>query len=120
MFRTNRLARALARLGVVALVGLGLLTGGSGAPSTAPPILAAHAPQPVAEQQRASIKVGSLQLVGEAGVFAALANGYFAEEGIDVELLPFRGTADFMPALATGDLAFSSGPVDPSLFNAIT
>jgi NitT/TauT family transport system substrate-binding protein len=66
-----------------------------------------------------SLKVGSLGLVGEAGVFDALAKGYFREEGLEVELVPFRTTNEMTAPLATGELSFASGPPDPSLFNAI-
>src|SRR5690349_12901162 len=66
-----------------------------------------------------NLKVGSLGLVGEAGVYDALAKGYFREEGLEVELLPFRTTNEMTAPLATGELGFASGPPDPSLFNAI-
>lgn len=66
-----------------------------------------------------NLKVGSLGLVGEAGVFGALAKGYFREEGIEVELLPFRTMNEQTAPLATGELSFGSGPPDPSFFNAV-
>jgi NitT/TauT family transport system substrate-binding protein len=65
------------------------------------------------------VKVGSVRLVGEAGVFIALAKGYFAAEGLDVELVPIRTTNESTPGLATGELAFSQIAPDPSIFNAI-
>lgn len=65
------------------------------------------------------VKVGSVRLVGEAGVFIALAKGYFTAEGLDVELVPFRTTNEMTPALATGELAFAQLAPDPSIFNAV-
>jgi NitT/TauT family transport system substrate-binding protein len=52
-------------------------------------------------------------------VYDALAKGYFREEGLEVELLPFRTTNEQTAPLATGELSFASGPPDPSFFNAI-
>jgi NitT/TauT family transport system substrate-binding protein len=71
------------------------------------------------QQPRVALKVGSLQLVAEAGVYAALANGYFEAEGLAIELVPFRNAADLTPPLATGEISFASSPVDPGIFNAI-
>jgi NitT/TauT family transport system substrate-binding protein len=65
------------------------------------------------------VKVGSVRLVGEAGVFIALAKGYFTAEGLDVELVPFRTGNEMTPALATGELAFAQLAPDPSIFNAV-
>jgi NitT/TauT family transport system substrate-binding protein len=82
----------------------------------------AASPVPAAVQPLSpalNLKVGSLGLVGEAGVFDALAKGYFREEGLEVELLPFRTTNEMTAPLATGELSFASGPPDPSLFNAV-
>jgi NitT/TauT family transport system substrate-binding protein len=66
-----------------------------------------------------SVKVGSLRLVGEAGLMDALGKGYFREEGLDVELIPFRTTNEQTAPLATGELHLGSVGPDPSLFNAM-
>ena len=100
---------------IVALLGLGVWAPVPVASSAASPGLAAGAPP----QPLAMLKVSTIQLVGEAGVYAALANGYFEAEGLGVELVPFRAGADITPPLATGELAFASSPLDPSMFNAI-
>jgi NitT/TauT family transport system substrate-binding protein len=89
------------------------------APAAAP---AASSAAPAAVQPLSpplSLKVGSLGLVGEAGVYAAIAKGYFREEGIEIELIPFRTMNEQTAPLATGELSFSSGPPDPSFFNAV-
>ena len=47
------------------------------------------------------IKVGYNVWVGSAGIFVAQEKGYFKEAGIEVELVPFKGPADTIPALAS-------------------
>jgi NitT/TauT family transport system substrate-binding protein len=66
-----------------------------------------------------SVKVGTTGLIGAAALFAALENGYFREEGLEVELVPFRGTSEQTAPLATGELAYASVGMDPSFFNAV-
>ncbi|HZR99987.1 MAG TPA: ABC transporter substrate-binding protein [Chloroflexota bacterium] len=83
-------------------------------PETPP---AAQAPPPL--NPPVSLKVGSLRLVGEAGLMAALGKGYFREEGLDVDLVPFRTTNEQTAPLATGELQLGSVGPDPSLFNAM-
>lgn len=64
------------------------------------------------------VKVGNLGIVPEAGIFIALERGYFRDEGLEIELVPFRSAADQMAALATGELQMGDGGPDPGLFNA--
>jgi NitT/TauT family transport system substrate-binding protein len=67
-----------------------------------------------------ALKVGSRELIGEAGVFAAVEKGYFREEGLDVSLESSRTTPEQTAPLVTGELAYASFGVDPSIFNAVT
>ena len=62
-----------------------------------------------------AVKTGSTGLVGDGGFFAALARGYFKDEGLDVELIPLRSSAESLPALAIGELDFASSAVDGAL-----
>ncbi|HLH22250.1 MAG TPA: ABC transporter substrate-binding protein [Chloroflexota bacterium] len=95
-------------------------------PPEAPPAPAA-APAPATPAGSAvpplsppvAVKTGSTGLVGDSGFFAALARGYFQEEGLDVELVPLRSSTDALPALAVGELDFASSSVDGSLLNAL-
>jgi NitT/TauT family transport system substrate-binding protein len=66
-----------------------------------------------------AVKYGTAGLIGEAGVFDAIEKGYFREEGIEVELVPFRVSAEMTAPLATGEIAFGSMGLDASLFNAV-
>src|SRR5438874_796772 len=64
----------------------------SGAAAPAAPAASAPAGQPAPQAAPAplnpplTVKVGTLTLVGEAGIFDAIAKGYFREEGIEVDL----------------------------------
>ncbi len=64
------------------------------------------------------VKFASQTTIGEAAIFAALDNGYFREQGLDVELVPFQDTSQMIPALVTGQLDFGPSAVFPGLFNA--
>jgi NitT/TauT family transport system substrate-binding protein len=90
--------------------------------TAAAPTSAAPGAQPAAAQPLdppLSIKYGTAGLIGEAGVFDAIEKGYFREEGIEVELVPFRVSAEMTAPLATGEIAFGSIGLDASLFNAV-
>jgi NitT/TauT family transport system substrate-binding protein len=91
---------------------------------TAAPAAPTAAPTPGAAAQAAppplsppvTIKVASQGTVAERGLFIAIERGYFAEEGLDVDMIPVR--SDQIPLLVTGELDFANGGSDPSLFNA--
>src|SRR4051794_334207 len=104
-------------------------TAGSGAapaaPAPASPVAVA-APAVVTSPSAAppldpplALRYGTAGLIGEAGVFAAIEKGYFREEGIEVDLVPFRVSAEMTAPLATGEVAFGSMGLDASLFNAV-
>jgi len=67
----------------------------------------------------ALVKVGILNLVSDAGIFAAIEKGYFQDEGIRVELERFTGASKMMPALVAGELDVAGGTAAASLFNAV-
>jgi len=91
-------------------------TEGSGAVAPAPAAQPAVVPPlspPVA------IKMGGQGLIAELGIFNAIERGYFREEGIEVELVPFRATGEQTAPLSTGELSYASFAPDPSFFNAV-
>jgi len=65
------------------------------------------------------VKMGAINITADAGVYTALERGYFADEGLQVELLPFRSGQEQIPALATNQIQFGSGSLDVSLLNAV-
>src|SRR3954470_8195475 len=66
-----------------------------------------------------NVKVGTIAAINDAGLYLALERGYFAAEGLDVELVPFRASADMIPLMGNGQLDVGSGAAIPSIFNAI-
>jgi NitT/TauT family transport system substrate-binding protein len=89
---------------------------GGAAQSAAPAAGAAAQAAPPPLSPPVAIKVGSQGTVAERGLFIALERGYFAEEGLEVDMIPAR--TDQIPLLVTGELDFSNGGSDPSVFNA--
>jgi NitT/TauT family transport system substrate-binding protein len=75
------------------------------------PTPAAPAPIPV--------KLVVFGFISHAPFHIALAEGYFAEQGLDVETVPFQFTDDAFPALAAGEVDVMAGLPMAGLMNAI-
>lgn len=65
------------------------------------------------------LKVGYQPFLISAPLFIAKESGYFAEQGLDVELVSFTSSADMRPALLSGDLDADTEPVTPGNLNAV-
>jgi len=52
-------------------------------------------------------------------LWVALEAGYFREQGLDVELVPFQSGPNTIPALASGDLETAGGTISVALLNAL-
>jgi NitT/TauT family transport system substrate-binding protein len=103
--RTIRLRPAAALLaGVVALA--------AGFASMAPDA-------PAYAQGAARVRMGVLGVLPEAGIFVALDQGYFREQGIELETTQFDSAARMVPALGTGQLDAGDGSHSAGLFNAV-
>ncbi len=66
--------------------------------------LAASAPQIVRAQTRPSIRVGCGNIESHAEAYYARANGFFAQNGIDVDIQNLRNGAAIAAAVSGGDL----------------
>jgi NitT/TauT family transport system substrate-binding protein len=88
------------------------------APPAAAPANAirAYAPSPLSPP--ATLKVGTINATSDAAIFIALENGYFRDEGLEVELQDFATAALMIPPLATGQLDVATGAVAAATFNA--
>jgi NitT/TauT family transport system substrate-binding protein len=98
------------------------LPGGSVAAPVAPPVApAAEIPAPLgaALPQAARVRLGVVGIVPGAGYYLAIEKGYFAEQGLDVEAIPFVTTAEQTAPLAAGQLDVGGGATSAGLFNAI-
>ena len=67
-----------------------------------------------------SVKVAYIPLISNAPLFIAKEEGYFAQQGINVEFEKFQSGGAAFPALINGDIAASGGAISPGLYNAIT
>jgi ABC-type nitrate/sulfonate/bicarbonate transport system substrate-binding protein len=86
---------------------------GSGtAAATAP-----AAPQPLSPP--VTVKIGTLLTLSDAGLFIAQDRGYFAEEGLQIEVTRVNGAAEAMPHLTTGQLDAAGVTAAAAFFNAI-
>jgi NitT/TauT family transport system substrate-binding protein len=89
------------------------------APAAAPPVAAAPPAAVAPLDPPLTVKVGTAGLIGEAGIFAAIDKGYFREEGLTIDLVPFRVSAEQTAPLAIGEIGLGSMGLDASLFNAV-
>lgn len=83
-------------------------------PAEATPLTVA---EPAAELVDASF--GYVPVTNFAPVYVAKELGYFAEQGLDVEVLAFAGGSEMIAELATGRLDAGMGGAGPGLFNAV-
>ena len=65
------------------------------------------------------IKMSVLPFLSFAPIFIAIEEGYFAEQGIEVEMVKFKSSSDALPALAHGQLDVVGGSISASFFNAV-
>lgn len=105
------------RLFLLLTVFLGLIA----AMSACSPIVAPQ-PKPAVPmvETAVSVKVGVLPLLSYAVYYIAEEEGYFAEQGLDVELVQFRSSNEFIPLLLDGELDVAQPTLTAGFFNAIS
>jgi NitT/TauT family transport system substrate-binding protein len=93
----------------------------TGCASASPSQLATQAPVEATNppQQLTKIKVSVLPFLTYAPLFIAKEEGYYAEQGLDVEFVPIDKNSDAMAPLAQGQIDVASGSFDVSTLNAI-
>src|SRR3989475_2698452 len=72
-----------------------------------------------AQMPPSTLRVGVVASVSDAGFFVPVERGYFAEQGLAVEFLPFRSAADMIAPLGVGQLDIGGGGGSGGLFNAL-
>lgn len=86
------------------------------APVTTPTVAPTPTPRPAARKMR----VTTIGAVSDAGIYIAMAKGYFAEVGIEIELDTAARTAgETIPLLSTGQLDISGGSFSAAHANAV-
>lgn len=66
-----------------------------------------------------TVRVAYLPIADYAPLFIAKEEGFFARQGIDVELVRVPGTAAALPLVLSGDIAVYAGPLKTGLVNAV-
>src|SRR5208282_1999206 len=69
-------------------------------------------------QSAVKVTVGTTNSNSDAPFFIAEAKGYFRDQGLDVELLPFDSAAKMVAPLGTGQLDVAAGAPSAGLYNA--
>jgi NitT/TauT family transport system substrate-binding protein len=85
----------------------------------APALVASAAPPAGPAAQGSTVRFGSPQAISDAGVFIGREYGYFREQGLDVETIPFQSGPNTIPALASGDIETAGGTISVALLNAL-
>jgi len=90
------------------------------ATASAKPAVASTSAAPSAAGNLKHVKIGALPTIGNAPIYIAQQKGYFKDEGLDAELVPFSSGAESIPPLAAGqvDAAASITP-NAGLVNAV-
>jgi NitT/TauT family transport system substrate-binding protein len=65
------------------------------------------------------IKIGQVGGISDAPIYIANAKGYFKDQGIALESLPFPSAAQMVAPLGIGELQVGAGATSAGLFNAI-
>jgi NitT/TauT family transport system substrate-binding protein len=66
-----------------------------------------------------TVRFGSTMGLSDAGVFLGRERGYFREQGLDVDFVPFQSGPDTMVPMAAGDLEVGSGNFGIVWLNAV-
>jgi ABC-type nitrate/sulfonate/bicarbonate transport system substrate-binding protein len=72
-----------------------------------------------AQAQLTKVKVGQFSSVSDAGIYVAMEKKYFAEQGIEVELVRVDSGATMVTELVNGNLDVSGGSPGAGLYNAV-
>src|SRR4051812_28846606 len=102
--------RAIGLLVILALALVALLPAPSGAAAETGGSRTDAALLPMAPAaQLTTVRFGSPQSISDAGIFIARVRGYFREQGLDVDVVPFQSGPDTIPAMASGDIEVAGG-----------
>jgi NitT/TauT family transport system substrate-binding protein len=100
---------------LIMVLALFIAVAGTACISKAPPVSAV--PQTPA---LTTVKVGYAPLVSNGPLFIAMDEGYFARQGITVELVKIQNGPDMIPPLVNGDIAAGGSGISAALINAVS
>jgi NitT/TauT family transport system substrate-binding protein len=106
-----------------AVVSLAAACGGPGASPTPPQqVPPTSPPQPTAAPLATSltlVRVGIIGATSDSGFFIADERGYFKDQGIEFQSVPFQSGPDMVPPAGNGQIEVATGAPSAGLFNAI-
>jgi NitT/TauT family transport system substrate-binding protein len=82
-------------------------------------LTACRAESPAADPPHARLRLSSLRHLSQGPLLLAEAEGYFRDEGIEIELIPSRDHRDMLPMLLSGDLDVLAANLSPIFLSAI-
>jgi NitT/TauT family transport system substrate-binding protein len=88
------------------------------AAASAPAVNVGAAAAALPPAQTVPLRYASPGAITDAGLFIARARGYFAQQGIDLEMVPFQTGPDAIPMMAAGELDSAAGTHSIALLNA--
>ncbi|MBX5490953.1 MAG: ABC transporter substrate-binding protein [Chloroflexi bacterium] len=89
------------------------------APATPAPRATESAPA-AATSALTTVQVASVGAVSDVGLYVAMDRGYFAAEGLQIELSPTDGISRIISALSTNQVDVAGGTGGAALFNAFS
>jgi ABC-type nitrate/sulfonate/bicarbonate transport system substrate-binding protein len=97
-------------IGLLAAASLGLAACSSAAPAPAPS--ASEGAEASTELETTDLLIGIVPVIDHVGVFVAIEEGFFEEEGLNVTAQPAQGGAAAVPAMIAGEMqgAFATYP----------
>ncbi len=114
--RKYMLSASITIMFVVILTACGAFGVSTPVPPTQPP---SPAPTPAETFAPMTLKYGVVGGISDAAIYIAQAKGFFAEQGLTVESVPFTTAADMTAPLGTDELQVGGGTVSAGLFNAM-
>src|SRR5262245_33137342 len=93
--------------------------GGAPASGSASPAANSEGRDAVPATEPAVVRVQVTGQGNESAFYVALERGYFREERIELDLIPFDAGAKAIPSLGTGELDAGIGSIGPALYNAV-
>jgi NitT/TauT family transport system substrate-binding protein len=87
---------------------------GGASGSAAPAAATTAPPQPVGR-----VRIGTQNVAGDIAMFAAYELGYFQQEGLEAEFIPFAGSPEMLPALVTEQIDAAGVGATVAMWNAL-
>jgi len=88
-------------------------------PSPTPESTATATPVGTMQRSVKHVKISTQLLTASATLYIGIERGYFADEGLEVELVTQGTLGDAIPFLASGEIAAGGGALSSGIFNAV-